>query len=178
VGRRSKYPRSSVSVPRSWCWIVGAASGRSPASWGSTTRRCATGSPSSAESEGMSGLSVRNPVRPMAEAGGVGEAGLASPVDSGGRVGGRKRSRLCRRTGTLEVVPKPCLKHRPRPAVRGKQGSAPLRHRSGAKAALSCADGHPPWSGCGAGDRDRTGMASLEGWGSTIELHPRGARTA
>jgi hypothetical protein len=26
-----------------------------------------------------------------------------------------------------------------------------------------------------AGDRDRTGMASLEGWGSTIELHPRGA---
>ncbi len=26
---------------------------------------------------------------------------------------------------------------------------------------------------CGAGDRDRTGMASLEGWGSTIELHPR-----
>ena len=28
----------------------------------------------------------------------------------------------------------------------------------------------------GAGDRDRTGMASLEGWGSTIELHPRGLR--
>ena len=27
----------------------------------------------------------------------------------------------------------------------------------------------------GAGDRDRTGMASLEGWGSTIELHPRDA---
>lgn len=27
----------------------------------------------------------------------------------------------------------------------------------------------------GAGDRDRTGMASLEGWGSTIELHPRAA---
>jgi hypothetical protein len=26
----------------------------------------------------------------------------------------------------------------------------------------------------GAGDRDRTGMVSLEGWGSTIELHPRG----
>jgi hypothetical protein len=25
-----------------------------------------------------------------------------------------------------------------------------------------------------AGDRDRTGRASLEGWGSTIELHPRG----
>lgn len=25
----------------------------------------------------------------------------------------------------------------------------------------------------GAGDRDRTGMTSLEGWGSTIELHPR-----
>ena len=50
---------------------------------------------------------------------------------------------------------------------------------------------HPPrWSGCsgpspcgllpiggtrpvGAGDRDRTGTTSLEGWGSTIELHPR-----
>jgi TetR/AcrR family transcriptional repressor of lmrAB and yxaGH operons len=28
-------------------------------------------------------------------------------------------------------------------------------------------------SGSGAGDRDRTGMASLEGWGSAIELHPR-----
>ena len=27
-----------------------------------------------------------------------------------------------------------------------------------------------------AGDRDRTGMASLEGWGSTIELHPRSQR--
>jgi Phage integrase family len=26
----------------------------------------------------------------------------------------------------------------------------------------------------GAGDRDRTGMTSLEGWGSTIELRPRG----
>jgi hypothetical protein len=26
---------------------------------------------------------------------------------------------------------------------------------------------------CRAGDRDRTGMASLEGWGSAIELHPR-----
>ena len=26
----------------------------------------------------------------------------------------------------------------------------------------------------GAGDRDRTGMTSLEGWGSAIELHPRG----
>ena len=30
----------------------------------------------------------------------------------------------------------------------------------------------------GAGDRDRTGMASLEGWGSAIELHPRGAQGA
>ena len=28
----------------------------------------------------------------------------------------------------------------------------------------------------GAGDRDRTGMASLEGWGSTIELHPHAVR--
>ena len=28
-------------------------------------------------------------------------------------------------------------------------------------------------SNTGAGDRDRTGMASLEGWGSTIELHPQ-----
>jgi hypothetical protein len=27
-----------------------------------------------------------------------------------------------------------------------------------------------------AGDRDRTGMASLEGWGSTIELRPRAPR--
>jgi hypothetical protein len=33
--------------------------------------------------------------------------------------------------------------------------------------ALTCVDV------VGAGDRDRTGMASLEGWGSTIELHPR-----
>ena len=33
-----------------------------------------------------------------------------------------------------------------------------------------------PWSRRGAGDRDRTGMASLEGWGSTIELHPRDLR--
>ena len=26
-----------------------------------------------------------------------------------------------------------------------------------------------------AGDGDRTRMTSLEGWGSTIELHPRGS---
>src|SRR5215217_6849504 len=43
-------------------------------------------------------------------------------------------------------------------------------------ARLSCTNGHPSWSGRGAGDRDRTGMASLEGWGSTIELHPRDCR--
>ena len=30
----------------------------------------------------------------------------------------------------------------------------------------------------GAGDRDRTGMTSLEGWGSTIELRPRDGCTA
>jgi hypothetical protein len=30
----------------------------------------------------------------------------------------------------------------------------------------------PSAKNLGAGDRDRTGMASLEGWGSTIELHP------
>ena len=60
-------------------------------------------------------------------------------------------------------VPCPCLKHRPKPVVSGQQGSAPLRHESGEKAALSCADGHTSRSGRGAGDRDRTGMASLEG---------------
>ncbi len=30
----------------------------------------------------------------------------------------------------------------------------------------------------GAGDGDRTRMASLEGWSSTIELHPRWVRHA
>ena len=29
------------------------------------------------------------------------------------------------------------------------------------------------WAFTRAGDRDRTGMASLEGWGSAIELRPR-----
>jgi hypothetical protein len=34
------------------------------------------------------------------------------------------------------------------------------------------------WAGAvGAGDRDRTGMTSLEGWGSTIELRPRDGQT-
>jgi hypothetical protein len=35
----------------------------------------------------------------------------------------------------------------------------------------------PPDEGfrCGAGDENRTRMASLEGWGSAIELHPRSA---
>jgi hypothetical protein len=39
---------------------------------------------------------------------------------------------------------------------------------------------HDPDLGCsgGAGDRDRTGMTSLEGWGSTIELRPRSGMTA
>ena len=73
-------------------------------------------------------------------------------------------------------VPYPCLKHRVKPVLSGQQKSAPLRHGSGVKAALSCADGHTSWSVRGAGDRDRTGMASLEGWGSTIELHPHAYR--
>jgi hypothetical protein len=35
---------------------------------------------------------------------------------------------------------------------------------------------HLPARMRGAGDRDRTGMASLEGWGSTIELRPHAPR--
>jgi hypothetical protein len=74
---------------------------------------------------------------------------------------------------SAQAVPYACLKQRPSPVVSGQQGAAPLRHESGVNATLSCADGHTSWSVRGAGDRDRTGMASLEGWGSTIELHPR-----
>jgi hypothetical protein len=41
---------------------------------------------------------------------------------------------------------------------------------SGGQAPAVTDDGLRP---CGAGDGDRTRMASLEGWSSTIELHPR-----
>src|SRR3954465_11327801 len=52
-------------------------------------------------------------------------------------------------------------------------GVASLRHERTAVPILSWTYAHMGWSVRGAGDRDRTGMASLEGWGSTIELHPR-----
>ena len=63
---------------------------------------------------------------------------------------------------SAQAVPYQCLKHRPKPVVSGQQGAAPLRHGSCVEAALSCADEQICWSGRGAGDRDRTGMASLE----------------
>jgi hypothetical protein len=34
-----------------------------------------------------------------------------------------------------------------------------------------------PLRNSGAGEGNRTPMTSLEGWGSAIELHPRGSRT-
>ena len=64
--------------------------------------------------------------------------------------------------GCGESVPQASLMRRSRRVVSGQQGSAPLRHGSGTTTALSCADGHTSWSVRGAGDRDRTGMASLE----------------
>ena len=71
------------------------------------------------------------------------------------------------------AVPHACLKQRPKADVSGQQRSESLRHEGGPDAELSCPNRHESWSQRGAGDRDRTGMASLEGWGSTIELHPR-----
>jgi hypothetical protein len=71
------------------------------------------------------------------------------------------------------AVPHACLKQRPKADVSGQQRSESLRHEGGANAELSWPNRHGSWSQRGAGDRDRTGMASLEGWGSTIELHPR-----
>ncbi len=47
--------------------------------------------------------------------------------------------------------------------VSSQPGSAPLSHARSAYGLLNGADEHTSWSGCGAGDRDRTGMASLEG---------------
>jgi hypothetical protein len=43
--------------------------------------------------------------------------------------------------------------------------------RSAIRAATGCGSDLEDLGG--AGDRDRTGMTSLEGWGSTIELRPR-----
>ena len=56
-----------------------------------------------------------------------------------------------------------------------------LWHKCGTTAATSTAKDSSRGGGlgcdlqvlAGAGDRDRTGMTSLEGWGSTIELRPR-----
>jgi hypothetical protein len=60
-------------------------------------------------------------------------------------------------------VPYPCLKHRPSPVISGQQGSASKRHDGRADDPLSWTDERRGWSIRGAGDRDRTGMASLEG---------------
>jgi hypothetical protein len=76
------------------------------------------------------------------------------------------------------AVPQACLKQRPKADVSGQQRSESLRQEGGADAELSWPNRHGSWPLRGAGDRDRTGMASLEGWGSTIELHPRGAPSA
>src|SRR5262249_26806040 len=65
--------------------------------------------------------------------------------------------------------------------VRGAGGGAPVVGGSrGARppgpawrAAKAKAKGRAGSTQRRAGDRDRTGMASLEGWGSAIELHPR-----
>jgi hypothetical protein len=76
------------------------------------------------------------------------------------------RSRQVRRPTTSPAgVPQPCLKHRSNPVISGQQGSVALRHDRGTDALLSWTNGHMNWSMRGAGDRDRTGMASLEGWG-------------
>src|SRR4051812_39461172 len=68
--------------------------------------------------------------------------------------------------GPVEVVPQPCHKHRLRPVVSGRQESSRLRHEISTDVLLSWSDGHTSWSVRGAGDRDRTGMASLEGYDS------------
>jgi hypothetical protein len=45
----------------------------------------------------------------------------------------------------LEVVPCPCLKHRPNTVVNSQQGSAPLRHGRSGAARVSCTNGHQSW---------------------------------
>jgi hypothetical protein len=62
------------------------------------------------------------------------------------------------------LVPQPCHKHRSSPVVSGQQGSLVLRHESSADALLSWTNGHMSWSVRGAGDGNRTRMASLASW--------------
>ena len=57
-------------------------------------------------------------------------------------------------------------------------GTAPASSSTGSRrrtttTAPSCSSGASRAGRAGAGDRDRTRMTSLEGWGSAIELHPR-----
>jgi hypothetical protein len=47
-----------------------------------------------------------------------------------------------------------------------------LRHGSGSAAQLSSENGRLTWSGRGAGDGNRTRMASLAGWGTLDGAHP------
>ena len=54
-----------------------------------------------------------------------------------------------------------------------KVGGSWLQHTTILEDAHVVGEHWEPDGQSGAGDRDRTGMTSLEGWGSTIELHPQ-----
>ncbi|PWW25198.1 hypothetical protein JD79_04396 [Geodermatophilus normandii] len=149
-GRRGAYRRRTVTVSM----------GRGPCRYGSSARRrrasprCGTGT-ARERNRSHHARSCQRTLGSRAE-----EMGAPTWVGA---------LQLCLRTGLLEAVPfraLPCPEHRPKPVVSGQHGSAPLRYGRSSAARLSCANGHLGWSRHGAGDRDRTGMASLEGAGS------------
>ena len=107
-----------------------------------------------------------HPPDPSAHRGGAGSVARRS---SGRRPAHERRPRKSHRCGMASPPaeePAPCLSSDP--VVSGRQGPVPLRHGRSGAARLSCADGHMSWPGRGAGDRDRTGMASLEGVGPRV----------
>jgi L-rhamnonate dehydratase len=76
-----------------------------------------------------------------------------------------------------EAAGHPRLRHRTQPRRAADPPRRPLAPRPspgppGAPPAVA-----RPRRGGGAGDENRTRVASLEDWGSTIELHPQGCRT-
>jgi hypothetical protein len=83
-------------------------------------------------------------------------------------------------------MPSQRLWARPSSAPGGKLVARVHRARSGHASPEACRDGGPFGArggselGCcgGAGDGNRTRMTSLEGWGSAIELRPRGGLAA
>ena len=108
----------------------------------------------------------------------VRRGGRSSPMtgcSSGGNQAVRQAFPHDRRPSERQVPTEPVVE-RTWNMARSNRGNQPTPTDNLRRGRGALIWGHPRSAGGstgGAGDRDRTGMASLEGWGSAIELHPQ-----